>query len=96
MMVTILQYSVLIIIICCFFLVLSILMVPIAYCRALAIKLSKISKAVTTTDLISSCIGAIFFAALGCPLLIIGLLSDFYYFWKNNFRSNLKKIIIER
>jgi hypothetical protein len=29
-------------------------------------------------------------------LLFLNILSDFYYFWANNFRSNLKKIIIER
>ena len=36
------------------------------------------------------------FALLGLPMLILTLFSDFYYFWANNFRSNLKKIIIER
>jgi len=32
----------------------------------------------------------------GLPLLFLNIFSDFYYFWANNFRSNLKKIIIER
>lgn len=33
---------------------------------------------------------------LGLPGLTINLLADLYYFGVNNFRSNLKKIIIER
>ena len=32
----------------------------------------------------------------GIPILVLGLASDFYYFWANNFRSNLKQIIIVR
>ena len=36
------------------------------------------------------------FVAVGIPLQIMGLGSDFYYFWANNFRSNLKQIIIVR
>jgi hypothetical protein len=37
-----------------------------------------------------------FFLILGMPMLVLTLFSDFFYFWANNFRSNLKKIIIER
>jgi len=36
------------------------------------------------------------FVVLGLIGLVFSLFSDLYYFWKNNFRSNLKKIIIER
>tara|TARA_B110000285_G_C15119051_1_gene615952 strand:- start:1037 stop:1303 length:267 start_codon:yes stop_codon:yes gene_type:complete len=36
------------------------------------------------------------FVVIGIPLQIMGLGSDFYYFWANNFRSNLKQIIIVR
>jgi hypothetical protein len=36
------------------------------------------------------------YIVIGMPLLICGLASDFYYFWANNFRSNLKQIIIVR
>jgi hypothetical protein len=39
------------------------------------------------------CIG---FVILGIPSLSLNLISDFFYFWANNFRSNLKKIIIEK
>lgn len=94
--VMILQYSVLIIIICIAFLACSVLMLPFAYVRAFTIKASKISKAVTTYEQVTSILSAFFFAVLGGPSLTIGLLSDFYFFWANNFRSNLKKIIIER
>ena len=30
------------------------------------------------------------FVVVGIPLQIMALGSDFYYFWANNFRSNLK------
>lgn len=30
------------------------------------------------------------YTVFGIPLLIMGLFSDFYYFWANNFRANLK------
>lgn len=36
------------------------------------------------------------YVVMGLPCLIAGILSDFVYFWANNFRSNLKKIIIVR
>jgi len=32
----------------------------------------------------------------GIPILLLDSGSDFYYFWANNFRSNLKQIIIIR
>lgn len=96
MAVMVLQYSVLIVILCIAFVACSVLMIPFAFVRALTIKGARISKAVTTAETITSAISFLFFAATGAPMLTIGLLSDFYYFWANNFRSNLKKIIIER
>jgi len=36
------------------------------------------------------------FTVLGIPFLLLGMATDFYYFWKNNFRTNLKKIIIQK
>jgi hypothetical protein len=34
------------------------------------------------------------YMALGIPILVLDMGSDFFYFWANNFRSNLKTIII--
>lgn len=36
------------------------------------------------------------YMVIGIPILVLGMGSDFYYFWANNFRSNLKQIIIVR
>lgn len=36
------------------------------------------------------------YVVVGIPILILDSGSDFYYFWANNFRSNLKQIIIVR
>ena len=33
---------------------------------------------------------------MGFPFMALGMGTDLYYFWKNNFRSNLKKIIIAK
>lgn len=95
-MIMVLQYSVLIIIICAFFSVCSLVMVPFAYCRAIATKGGRVGKAVTPADMIKASINFVVFVSLGPVLLTIGMLSDFYYFWANNFRTTLKKIIIER
>ena len=36
------------------------------------------------------------FLACGLPSLVLVLLADCYYFWVNNFRTELKKIIIKK
>ena len=36
------------------------------------------------------------FIPLGAPILFFDTLVDLLYFWINNFRTNLKKIIIEK
>jgi len=36
------------------------------------------------------------FLIFGLFILGLNLLADFYYFWKNNFRTKLNKIIIEK
>lgn len=38
----------------------------------------------------------VLFLVCGIPLLSINLIVDCYYFWTNNFRSDLKMIIIEK
>ena len=36
------------------------------------------------------------FIPFGIPILLLDTFADMYYFWKNNFRTNLQKIIIPR
>jgi len=95
-MIMILQYSVLIVIIYGAFLVSSIVLLPLAYLRSVGVKLGKIGRATSIKETIMFLLEFVLFLCFGSLLLIIGFFSDFYYFWANNFRSNLKKIIIER
>jgi hypothetical protein len=34
------------------------------------------------------------FIPFGLPIMVLNSFADFYYFWKNSFRTNLRKIII--
>lgn len=93
---TVLQYSFFIIIVYSLFLVVSILMIPFAFLLTLSLKAKQFWKADQVRDKFKKGIYMIAYAAVGLPLLTLSIFSDFYYFWKNNFRSKLKKIIIEK
>jgi len=95
-MLTVLQYSVFIVIVYIVFLCGSLILVPFAFLKSLAIKGQLFMRADTIKE--KGMAGAYFlgYAVLGLPLMMINTISDFTYFWANNFRSNLKKIVIER
>lgn len=40
--------------------------------------------------------GSLFFIFCGLPILILDFIADQYYFWVNNFRTNLKLTVISR
>ena len=40
-------------------------------------------------------LGISFFIIFGFITLLLDLFTDCYYFWLNNFRTNLKKIVVE-
>lgn len=90
------QYSFYIIIVYSVFAICSLLMIPIAFLKPLTHKFHTLLKASSFKTRIVAFIDFTVYAFLGIPLLIMCMFSDFYYFWANNFRSNLKKIIIER
>lgn len=92
----ILQYSVFILIIYIIFLIGSIIMIPFAYIKALSFKFQVIFNAKSNKEYMIRTGQCLFFLIMGLPFLTINLFTDFYYFWANNFRSNLKKIIIEK
>ena len=92
----ILQYSALIVIIYSMFTVGSIIMIPFAYLKCLGTKAQKIMKAGTIMKKIIELLKVLGFMIVGIPLLIMGCFTDSFYFWANNFRSNLKQIIILR
>lgn len=93
---TILQYAVFIVIIYVMFLIGSILFFPFAYIKSCAIKFKIVLGGSDTKDMGIKLAIFLTFVVLGVPSLSLNLISDFFYFWANNFRSNLKKIIIEK
>ena len=74
----------------------SIVMTPFAFVKSLIFKFQQVMSARSTKEQVIKLTMFLSFAALGLPILILALFADFYYFWMNNFRSNLKKIIIEK
>ena len=71
-------------------------MVPFAYLKCLTTKYHKVNKAPTIIMKIVQLGMFLGYVAFGIPILLLDSASDFFYFWANNFRSNLKQIIIVR
>ena len=90
----ILQYSVLINVFFFFFLVGSIMMAPFAYAKGIYMKVGLALRSAKREEKIKNWSSFILFLLFGIPILAVNLFTDFYYFWMNNFRSNLKKIIM--
>ena len=94
--VMIMQYSAFIVIIYSMFTLGSIVMIPFAYIKCLTTKFQIVMKAGSILDKIKQLFLFLIYGIVGIPILIIGLLADAFYFWANNFRTNLKQITIER
>jgi hypothetical protein len=93
-MIMILQYSVFIVICYIVFLIGSICLIPLAYFKSISSKFQGVMKLNNIIKKLMGTAECLIYILIGIPLLVLGLVSDFYYFWANNFRSNLKQIII--
>lgn len=78
------------------FLVAPDVLLPFAYLKSLLYKLKEILNSQTTLYYAKSIAEIVFFLILGLPVSLLIFITDCFYFWKNNFRDNLKKIVIER
>ena len=78
------------------FFVTSAVLLPFAYFKSLLYKLKQILKSQTTMEYAKSIAEVCSFLIFGLPVSLLTFITDCYYFWKNNFRDNLKKIVIER
>ena len=94
--VMVLQYSAFILIIYGIFTIGSLLMIPFAFVKCLGTKFQLVMRANTITRKLTELFKVLRFTLFGIPLLLVGMFSDCYYFWANNFRSNLKQTIILR
>lgn len=94
--VTLLQYMIFIFAILVIFLIGNAILTPLAFMQSLFIKFKKFLHANTLKQQILTLCEFTLYGALGLPAMFLNMLADLYYFGVNNFRSNLKKIIIER
>ena len=75
------------------FVITSFLLIPLAWVVGIIDKLGSLSDLKTLQDKI---LNVYLFIPFGVPILLFDFVADLFYFWKNNFRVHLKKIIIER
>ena len=90
------QYVVFMLIMFSFFVIISLVLLPFAFLQSLMRKLQQIFKAKTNLQQIGKIVYFITFTILGLPIMLLTFLADCWYFWEDNFRSKLKKIVIER
>ena len=79
------------------FIVVSIILVPFAYVKSVVFKLRALftMKHPSHKDYNQAIYGFAFFIFTGIFTLLLDVIADSYNFWKNNFRSELKKIVVE-
>lgn len=75
------------------FVIFSFLLIPLAWVVGIVDKLGSLSDLKNHQDKI---LNVYLFIPFGIPILLFDFVADIIYFWKNNFRVQLKKIIIER
>lgn len=80
------------------FVIVSIILIPIAYVKSIIFKIRTIYSIKETSKrvIVIESLSFTFYLIFGILILMTTFLSDCYYFWVNNFRTNLKKIVIER
>jgi len=91
------QYVLLQLIIFILFFIISCLLTPIAYVKSVVIKTKLVFQSgISTSQMVLYAFNLLMFIVLGLPMMYLTFLMDCVYFWINNFRVNLKKIVIER
>ena len=96
--VNIFQYMLLLSIFFTVFVLVSILLIPFAYIKSIVFKIKQIFqlKYNNRQIIIQKSLSLFLFIFFGILVMSITLLADCFYFWKNNFRTNLKKIVVEK
>ena len=75
------------------FVVVSLLLIPAAWVIGIKDKLSQVNSMKNKND---KMMNVFIFIPFGIPILLCDLLTDCFYFWVNNFKTDLRKVIIER
>ena len=87
------QYTMFMVILFVGFILVSILMIPIAWIVGIVDKVSTLS---SLKDGNKKLMNVYIFIPFGPVILLFDVIADLYYFWVNNYRQDLQKIIIER
>jgi hypothetical protein len=90
------QYILLMMVVFTQFIIVSALLSPFAFLKSLTFKIQDVFRASNTSQLIHKALYVAEFFFLGIFSMIMTFLVDCIYFWINNFRVKLKKIIIDR
>jgi len=87
-----LQYTIFMILPFSIFVVLSFILIPFAYVFGCIDKIRYLLSPYGVFK--NKAIQAVLFCFFGLIILVLDTLTDVFYFWKNNFRQDLQKIII--
>ena len=90
-----LQYCLFMVIFFTIFIIVSIILLPVAYFISIMDKLKAFQSNNDPTNK-APLMNLIIFIPMGAPILCFDLLADCYYFWVNCFRTKLSVIIIEK
>lgn len=91
-----LQYIPLMMIVFSIFLIVSAFLLPFAYIKSLVFKIQQIFRAQNSSEMIKRTFVVVEFGFFGLLMMTLTFIADSIYFWINNYRVKLKKIIIDQ
>lgn len=89
------QYQVIMMMYYLIFLVASVAMIPAAFVFSVLVKFKRVQTASNNRELCLILGNACLFLIIGLPMLTLALVTDFFFFLKNNYSTNLKQVVIE-
>lgn len=93
-MIMLIQYSMFMLVLFTFFIIVSVVLMPFAWLVGIPDKIKSFSNSNLTIK--EKIMNAGLFMAFGPLILVLDLMADMFYFWVYNFRVDLHKIIIEK
>jgi len=79
-----------------YYLFFSLVLIPVAFILSIIKKIKAINLITSKKEFKKKIMDHIFFFVFGPVILTFNVIGDAYYFWENNFRDNLKMIIVEK
>lgn len=88
------QYTIFMLVPFTLFVIISALLIPISWLAGIPDKIRSLGS--SDASIKAKILNAVLFVPFGPLILLMDLVADMYYFWVNNFRVDLQKIIIEK